>query len=782
MMMQRRSSITEEVAEVMQELPKSPGSVRRLFTRKLKHLKKQPTRRGSKNLAKVHASNIGTNFGAQGTLKPFFDDFKVFKYVEYPEMNELKIKAMTSVPDDNSGLEQKMSRGITSFRSFRSLSWSGRKYYETYCKFKAISWRSENRTRINKLLFVLALLECFLAPQLLVFGKGTDFISSKFQNIVSVVFALDFVLNFFTSFQSKVGREITRLDQIAVRYLLSWALVDGCAMIPTTLAINDPETSTAPAYDPAAKSPIDSMTTFLLVVTFAKFLRENHRLRKCSVTYESAIWHFFSTVASIFWVTQVATVAFFAVCQMEESIWWETQYIGDLDSMDPSMRYVVYLHATVFFVLGKGSPTTTSERMLGLGFNIFGLFVTASLIGQVSHMLQVYYAKETKWRAKLNNINHSMAEMGLSTELQERIRSYYAFSWAINGGDTSSDSWLNELSQTYREQAKVEVNEELISNVPIFQNSNRQFVLAIVMNLKQILYLPGDYIIRYGDFGSEMYFVVRGCVHAMDEAENTLYTILSEGCFFGEIALLKKNSRRTATVRSFTYSQLNVLYKEDFFDICGKFPQEAEMMSEQARKREQNSKNIEKLKAKQEKGSAAIRRTTDAAKSLSAVERAESLQAIFSAAQADAFMSNEEAARVKPTENATNIEDHQPTIPAQEEARVEKEGSGIVDSGSILASTGHEERQSSENASKPTSGFSRLKNVGKEVMIKQRTLAFLDAEGEIEDLGRKGRNSRKSVSLAAQGGTELVDAINNLIHVMKIAKTYAIGRKESSGE
>lgn len=95
-----------------------------------------------------------------------------------------------------------------------------------------------------------------------------------------------------------------------------------------------------------------------------------------------------------------------------------------------------------------------------------------------------------------------------------------------------------------------------------------------------------------------MYFVVRGTVQAMDKLESIVYTVLHEGSFFGEIALLKKNSKRTATVRSYTYSQLNVLYKADFENILSEFPADALLLEKEANKRERNSDNVNKIKEK----------------------------------------------------------------------------------------------------------------------------------------------------------------------------------------
>ena len=80
--------------------------------------------------------------------------------------------------------------------------------------------------------------------------------------------------------------------------------------------------------------------------------------------------------------------------------------------------------------------------------------------------------------------------------------------------------------------------------------------------------LPGDYVISQDSVGSEMYMITRGTVVVTvaadteegDDDENNfmvrdrIVTTLSQGHFFGEIALLY-SVRRTASVRAKTFSE-----------------------------------------------------------------------------------------------------------------------------------------------------------------------------------------------------------------------------------
>ena len=81
----------------------------------------------------------------------------------------------------------------------------------------------------------------------------------------------------------------------------------------------------------------------------------------------------------------------------------------------------------------------------------------------------------------------------------------------------------------------------------------------LVVKLRPIIYLPGDYICRKDDIGREMYIVQSGFVQVLGGQDGrTCLVTLSEGSVVGEIALLGVGgmNRRTADVVSQGFSNL----------------------------------------------------------------------------------------------------------------------------------------------------------------------------------------------------------------------------------
>lgn len=105
---------------------------------------------------------------------------------------------------------------------------------------------------------------------------------------------------------------------------------------------------------------------------------------------------------------------------------------------------------------------------------------------------------------------------------------------------------------------------------------NNHFLVAIIRNLSILVYQPGDFVVREGEQGSEMYFISRGRVEVGVVKDSKSVALVSRrlprsllvqvlgkdgtkivelvpGSVFGEISLLVE-CRRTASVVCIQYT------------------------------------------------------------------------------------------------------------------------------------------------------------------------------------------------------------------------------------
>ena len=90
-----------------------------------------------------------------------------------------------------------------------------------------------------------------------------------------------------------------------------------------------------------------------------------------------------------------------------------------------------------------------------------------------------------------------------------------------------------------------------------------------------------------------MYFVVRGELEVFAKDGETLLHVLSDGDFFGEIALYMK-SPRTATVKAVSYCDLYTLSKRSMKHVVEKYPeigQKIEAQIKQTSERDSSLRN-----------------------------------------------------------------------------------------------------------------------------------------------------------------------------------------------
>ena len=68
--------------------------------------------------------------------------------------------------------------------------------------------------------------------------------------------------------------------------------------------------------------------------------------------------------------------------------------------------------------------------------------------------------------------------------------------------------------------------------MPFFKDACDSFINTVTTRLKFEVFLPGDYIIRQGMFGSKMYFIQQGAVDVLTPS-GRVATTLTDGSYFG---------------------------------------------------------------------------------------------------------------------------------------------------------------------------------------------------------------------------------------------------------
>lgn len=108
---------------------------------------------------------------------------------------------------------------------------------------------------------------------------------------------------------------------------------------------------------------------------------------------------------------------------------------------------------------------------------------------------------------------------------------------------SSSILWSN-----FFEQSEQEGILDILKRVPIFEGLIKKDLKAIERILHRRTYNEHEYIFRSGDTGVGMYIIERGLVGIVADKTERQISLLSDGEFFGEMALLNEEPRQVHAV------------------------------------------------------------------------------------------------------------------------------------------------------------------------------------------------------------------------------------------
>ncbi|GAB4423048.1 MAG: hypothetical protein OHK0011_02680 [Turneriella sp.] len=397
--------------------------------------------------------------------------------------------------------------------------------------------------------------------------------------VYPLIFSIDIVVTFFTTITID-GEEITSRKTIAVRYLRSWFIVDFIAATPFDLIFAEGWVS---ELSNAARSLRLFSPRYIRILLMVRMLRIYHILPFLQRTSKKDLLNP-GIVRLIFTIFIVLVIAHWISCG------WIA--LGKIDEKADSVtNYIKALYWTITTIttIGYGdiTPSTNVQTLYTMFVQLIGAGMYGYIIGNLASLLANSDLARTQFRAKMEKIQTFMQYRDVPQELQDSIRTYYDYLWNNRRGFDET-SVLEDLPQSLKLQVALHLNKDIIEKVPMFKGAPEELIRQIVLNLKPALFTPGDYIFRKGELGDQMYFISRGKVEIVSEDGQTVYATLTDGAFFGEIALLF-SSERTASVRAAEYCDLYTLDKFTFDNVLAKFPEVAQQVHAMAEERRQKT-------------------------------------------------------------------------------------------------------------------------------------------------------------------------------------------------
>ncbi|XP_073406639.1 cyclic nucleotide-gated channel beta-3 isoform X1 [Dendrobates tinctorius] len=250
------------------------------------------------------------------------------------------------------------------------------------------------------------------------------------------------------------------------------------------------------------------------------------------------------------------------------------------------LRCYYFAVRTLITIGGLAEPQTLFEIVFQLLNYFTGVFVFSSLIGQMRDVIGAATAGQSYYRASVDTTVLYMNTNKIPRQIQNRVRSWYEYTWDSQGMLDESEL-LEQMPVKMQLAIAMDVNLAIVNNVELFKGCDHQMIQDLLLKLKSIVYLPGDFVCKKGEIGREMYIIKQGAVQVLGGPDDQKVLVtLKAGAVFGEISLLAAGggNRRTANVAAHGFANLFILDKKSLGEILVHYPDSKKLLTKKAKK------------------------------------------------------------------------------------------------------------------------------------------------------------------------------------------------------
>ncbi|XP_034143115.1 cyclic nucleotide-gated cation channel beta-3 isoform X14 [Esox lucius] len=326
---------------------------------------------------------------------------------------------------------------------------------------------------------------------------------------------------------------------------------------------------------------VNSLLRFPRLLKYMAFFEFNDRLE--AVMKKAYIYRVILTTSYLLYSLHINACLFYWGSDYEGLGSTKWVYDGKGNSY---IRCYYFAVKTLITIGGLPDPTTVFEITFQLVNYFVGVFAFSIMIGQMRDVVGAATAGQNYYRACMDNTIKYMTSYHIPKEVQNRVKTWYDYTWQIQGM-LDEQELLVQLPDKMRMDMAVDVNYSIVSKVALFQGCDRQMIFDMLMRLKSVVYLPGDFVCKKGEIGREMYIIKQGEVQVVGGPDlKTVFVTIRAGSVFGEISLLAGGggNRRTANVRAHGFANLFILDKRDLSDILVHYPESQKLLRKKAKR------------------------------------------------------------------------------------------------------------------------------------------------------------------------------------------------------
>ncbi|XP_061609146.1 potassium voltage-gated channel subfamily H member 5-like [Phyllopteryx taeniolatus] len=426
------------------------------------------------------------------------------------------------------------------------------------------------------------------------------------DSIVDIIFLVDIVLNFHTTFVGPAGEVISDARLIRMNYVKTWFVIDLLSCLPYDI-INGFEhfeedfvTPSSPASHlrdssnfhrngtRTEDSVLPGLSSLFSSLKVIRLLRLGRVARKLDHYLE------YGAAVLVLLVCVFGLVAHWLAC-----IWYS---IGDHEVIDETTNTIktdswlyqlalsigtpyrynasgtgrweggpdkdtlyissLYFTMTSLTTIGFGNiaPTTDGEKIFSVAMMMVGSLLYATIFGNVTTIFQQMYTNTNRYHEMLNNVRDFLKLYQVPKGLSERVMDFIVSTWAMSKG-IDTDKVLSICPKDMRADICVHLNRQVFNDHPAFRLASDGCLRSLAVEFQTTHCAPGDLIFHVGESVDTLCFVISGSLEVIQDDE--VIAILGKGDVFGDVFWKESTMARScANVRALTYCDLHVIRRD----------------------------------------------------------------------------------------------------------------------------------------------------------------------------------------------------------------------------
>uniref|UniRef100_A0A673H815 Voltage-gated delayed rectifier potassium channel KCNH4 n=1 Tax=Sinocyclocheilus rhinocerous TaxID=307959 RepID=A0A673H815_9TELE len=391
--------------------------------------------------------------------------------------------------------------------------------------------------------------------------------------LVEILFMLDIVLNFRTTFVSTSGQVVYDARSICVHYVTTWLFVDLIAALPFDLLY---------AFNVSVVSVIHLLKTVRLL-RLLRLLQKLERYSQYSAVVLTLLMSMFALLAH--WMACVWYIIGRSEIENNSPGSWDIGWLHELGKRlavlggGPSIRssYVTSLYFALSSLTSVGfgnvSANTDSEKIFSICTMLIGALMHAAVFGNVTAIIQRMYSRRSLYHTRTKDLKDFIRVHRLPKALAQRMLECFQTTWSVNNGIDVSEL-LKDFPDELRADIAMHLNKELLQ-LPLFESASRGCLRSLSLIIKTSFCAPGEFLIRQGDALQAIYFVCSGSMEVLKD--NTVLAILGKGDLIGSDSLTKEQVIKTnANVKALTYCDLQYISLKGLREVLRLYPEYAQ--------------------------------------------------------------------------------------------------------------------------------------------------------------------------------------------------------------